>query len=198
MSSPAVRRLIQFRDCCLPNHRWRSCGQAQCYAGYRFRGNIPGSPRQHADAPPSFLFLSAFKGDGDDGFAMGTAAAGAGFLAADEKFIRRHASGQHSPIVADGAPSELWQTVPGGFAAAETHALLKVDGRAPVFRVVKHLKALNWQVIGLLDLSMMVPAARKCRCRHWVPMYRFLELSRYLVSPHFLQTKPSGHFCLNR
>jgi hypothetical protein len=95
---------------------------------------------------------------------MGTAAAGAGFLAADEKFIRRHASGQHSPIVADGAPSELLQTVPGGFAAAVTHTLLKVDGRAPVFRVVKHLKALNWQVIGLLNLSMMVPAARKCRC----------------------------------
>ena len=91
---------------------------------------IGGTVQGHVqtNAPHSFLHVSAFHRHGDDGFPMGTAAAGAGFLATDEKFIHLHASGQLTSIVADGAASELLQPNLGRLITAEAQELLKIDG----------------------------------------------------------------------
>ena len=80
------------------------------------------------NATHSLFHLSSFYSNGNDRFAMGTAPSGAGFLAADEKFIDFYPPRQLFPVVADGAASELLQPTPGRLIAAEAQEFLKIDG----------------------------------------------------------------------
>lgn len=81
-----------------------------------------------ANATHSLLHLSALHGHGDNGFALGPAAALAGALAADDKFIHFHAAGEFPAILADGAAPQLLQPAPGGAVAAQTQQLLEIGG----------------------------------------------------------------------
>ena len=72
-----------------------------------------------------FLHVSTFHSHGNDGFPMSTAPSGAGFRAADEKFVGLDTPGEFSTSLANGAASELLPPAPGCLIAAKAQELLK-------------------------------------------------------------------------
>ena len=78
------------------------------------------------NATHSLFYVSSLNGDSNNGFAFGTAASFAGFLAADEKFIDFNTAGKFFTILANSAASQFLQPTPSGAVAAKTQKFFEI------------------------------------------------------------------------